>query len=73
MDENAGSQLGQYNIRFSWEIRAMDPETVAMKVQKLPDNHFRIGVLTFDAAHHARSCGAVDDVHFVISQNRVVS
>lgn len=73
MYKNTDPESRQYNIRFSRQVFAMKSEPIAMGVQKAPDCHFRLGAFPFDASHHAGSCGAVDDIHFVLPQNSVVS
>jgi hypothetical protein len=73
MDKYTGPKLGQYNVGISSKVLPMNAEAVAMSVQKFPDDQFWIGILASDTAHHAGSRGGVDDVHFVISQNSVVS
>lgn len=73
MYKNTDPESRQYNIRFSRHVFAMKSEPIAMGVQKAPDCHFRLGAFPFDASHHAGSCGAVDDIHFVLPQNSVVS
>lgn len=71
--ENADFQSRQDNIRFSRQVSAMKSEAVTLGMQKAPHSQLRFGVLSPDTGHHSRSCGAVNYIHFVFSQNSVVS
>lgn len=71
--KNADFQSRQYNVRFSWQVPAMKSEAVTMCMQKPPDSQFRFGVFSLDPGHHSGSGGAVNYIHFVLSQNSVVS
>lgn len=71
--KNANFQSRQYNVRFSWQVPAMKSEAVTMCMQKSPDSQFRFGVLSPDSGHHSGSRDAVNYIHFVLSQNSVVS
>jgi len=51
----------------------MKPKAVAICMQKAPDSQLGFGVFALYARHHAGSCGSVNDIHFVFSQNSVVS
>ena len=64
----------QYKVRLSRQIFAMEAKSIAMGMQKFPDNHLRLGVLPSNASHHARSRSTVNDVHLVpLPPNSVVS
>jgi hypothetical protein len=53
MDKNTGLQSGQYDVGATRQVSAVQPETEAVSVQKPPNQHFRFGVLAFDAGHHS--------------------
>ena len=71
--KNTDLQLGKYNVRLPWKVFAMKAEAITVRVKKTPDGNFRLGVTPLDSRHHSGSCLSVNDVHFVISQNSVVS
>jgi hypothetical protein len=71
--KNADFQSRQYNVRFSWQVPAMKSEAVTMCMQKPSDSQFRFGVFSLDPGHHSGSRRAVNYIHFVLSQNSVVS
>jgi hypothetical protein len=73
MYKNTNFMSRQYNVRLPRQILAMKSETVTVGMKKAPDNQLRFRVFSLDTGHHSGSCGAVNDVHFVFSQNSVVS
>jgi len=53
----------EHNIRFAREILAVQPESVALSMQKRPQQHFRLCVFTADPAHVLAAPMRVEFVH----------
>lgn len=63
MNENAGFPFWQNNIRAPGQIFHVKPEPEAASMQEFPDNDLWFGVAATYGAHHAGSCGFINNVH----------
>lgn len=48
----------KYEVRFSWQVLAVQPVAVAHAVDKTANEHFGLGILGADAAHSLASLGS---------------
>lgn len=54
VNEDDLTSRAEYEIRTTGKIASMKPIAVAQRVDKATDDHFRLGVLSFDGPHDPR-------------------
>lgn len=62
MHKNYCVPSGQHEIRLARKISIMQAKPVSKSVQAPPHRHFRLGILTLYACHHATACYRIDNV-----------
>ncbi|RCW75019.1 hypothetical protein DET61_1016 [Marinobacter nauticus] len=55
MHENDSVMFAERDVRFSWQLRDVEPETVALGVESLPYDELWFGVFCTNLRHHFRS------------------
>lgn len=63
VNEDTGFPLWQNNIRPSWQVFPMEPESVAASMQEFAHGHFRFRIAASYGSHHSGSRGCIDNIH----------